>query len=73
MWDFELLNELFSLVVRLDGGIGRGHDWDFGDGKQCQDAVFAQSTREGVKGGLARYGGALSSHQLWERQFKNMF
>lgn len=73
VWDFELLNELFSVVVRLDRRISIGYDRNIRYGKQRQDAIFAQGTRDGVKGGPARYGGPLSPHQLWERESKDIF
>lgn len=72
-WDFELLNQLFSFVVRLDRRISLGYDRNFCDGEQCQDAVFAQGTSDGTKGGPARHGGPLSPHQLWEREYIDMF
>lgn len=64
VWDFELLDELFSLVVHLDRRIRIRYDRNIRQGEKRQNAVFAQGTGDGVKGGLARHGGPLSPHQL---------
>lgn len=73
MRDFELLDELLSLGVVLDGWIGISSDGKFSYGEKTQDAVAAQGARDRAQGGFARYGGTLSSYQLKEKESNQMF